>query len=85
MTKQEEKEFLRNRKNFYHNIQLLSWETDILGTVADYLGLVPVNTQNLEIETIHKIPKSERVEEWIKAYNENNLGAYAYLTNFEKF
>jgi hypothetical protein len=34
---------MKNRKNYYHNIQLLYWDTDFKDTIASYLGLIPKN------------------------------------------
>lgn len=36
---------IRIRKNFYHDIQILEWETHFNNTIADFLGIILKNCQ----------------------------------------
>jgi hypothetical protein len=75
---------LKYRKNFYHNVQGLHWENDFKDTPANYLGLIPKNIEDVEGEIIGKLTKIEKIEEWVKPYNEKGVGVYLYLTSVEK-
>jgi nanoRNase/pAp phosphatase (c-di-AMP/oligoRNAs hydrolase) len=56
--KQGEREEIKNRKSYYHNVQAIYWNTDLKDTVACYLGLIPKNFEDAEGATIEKLAKS---------------------------
>ena len=60
--KQEEKEEMKVKKNYYNEIESLSWDKNFKGKEANYIGLIPKDMSDLEFAEVERIPKMQRIE-----------------------
>jgi hypothetical protein len=56
--KQGEREEIKNRKNYYHNVQALYWNSNLKDTIASFLGIIPKNLEDVDGEIIGKLAKN---------------------------
>ena len=60
---------MKARKNFYHDVESIDWDRNLKGRPADYIGLIPKEQGDIDFESIGKLTKSSRIEEWVRPYN----------------
>lgn len=82
--KLQEKEEMKIRKNFYHDVESLSWDKNFKGQPADFIGLLPKNQSDIQFDSIGTLTKMQKANDWVKPYNEKDQGAFLYLTVNEK-